>query len=154
VVTSLSNALITLAVFALMIVAFLTLTHRPPGAAAVALFLTYLGGLFLVVVGISFGSSVLFLRYRDLNQVWDVVVQAGFFVAPVIYPLGILPERLHPLIYCWAPTPFIQFSRAVLVDGVFPGARAHAALAAGTALILVAGLVVFRRLGPRSAEYL
>ena len=37
-------------------------------------------------------------RYRDLNQVWDVITQAGFFVAPIIYPLGIVPETLPLLL--------------------------------------------------------
>ncbi|MCP4036181.1 MAG: hypothetical protein GY733_04535, partial [bacterium] len=35
----------------------------------------------VIAVGVSLGSSVLFLRYRDLNQVWEVVLQAGFFIA-------------------------------------------------------------------------
>jgi lipopolysaccharide transport system permease protein len=154
VVTSLSNAVITLAVFAVAILAFLASGPTPPSLTAIALFPLYLAGLVLVAVGISLGASVLFLRYRDLNQVWDVVVQAGFFVAPVIYPLGILPERYHWLLYLWAPTPFIQFSRFVLVDGVVPGPRAHAMLAAGALLILGAGTILFRRFAPRAAEYL
>jgi lipopolysaccharide transport system permease protein len=154
VVTSLSNALITLLVFAVTILVFQIASGQPPTALGVLLFLAYLVGLALVVTGLGLGTSVLFLRYRDLNQVWDVVIQAGFFVAPIIYPLRILPERYHWLLYLWAPTPFIQFSRFVLVDGVVPGARAHAVLAAGTALILGAGLLVFRRYAPRAAEYL
>ena len=66
----------------------------------------------LLVVAFSLASSVLFLRYRDLNQVWDVMIQAGFFIAPIIYPLGILPERFHFYLYLWPPTPVIEFSRA------------------------------------------
>jgi lipopolysaccharide transport system permease protein len=154
VVTSISNALITLTVFAAAILAFQAASGQAPSALAALLFCGYLAGLAVVVTGIGLGTSVLFLRYRDLNQVWDVVIQAGFFVAPIIYPLRILPEHYHWLLYLWAPTPFIQFSRFVLVDGVLPGARAHAVLAAGTALILGAGLLVFRRYAPRAAEYL
>ena len=33
----------------------------------------------LLVLGFSLATSVLLLRYRDLNQVWDVITQAGFF---------------------------------------------------------------------------
>ena len=154
VVTSLSNPLITLTVFAVAIVSFQAASGELPTAAAVLLFLAYLAGLALVVAGIALGTSVLFLRYRDLNQVWDVVIQAGFFVAPIIYPLRILPEHYHWLLYLWAPTPFIQFSRFVLVDGVVPGPRAHVVLAAGVALILGTGLLLFRRFAPRAAEYL
>ena len=75
----------------------------------------------VIVIGFSLGGSVLFLRYRDLNQVWDVVTQAGFFVAPIIYPLGVIPERFHFYLYLWPPTPIIEFSRSVLVDGRVPG---------------------------------
>ena len=68
------------------------------------------------------------MRYRDLNQVWEVVTQAGFFVAPIIYPIDILPERLHFYLYLWPPTPVILFSRSVLVEGKIPSAsRARAA---------------------------
>ena len=47
-----------------------------------------------------------------------MVMQAGFFLAPIIYPLGVIPERFHFYLYLWPPTPIIEFSRAVLVAGV------------------------------------
>ena len=153
VVTSISNALITLTVFVGVISMFLVFTGRPPTPVAAALFLSYCVALVAVVVGFSLGSSVLFLRYRDLNQVWDVVAQAGFFLAPIIFPLSIIPERFHFYFYLWPPTPIIQFSRAVLVNGTAPTATAHAYLALDAAIILLTGIVVFNALAPRAAEY-
>ena len=110
--------------------------------------------LVLIVIGFSLATSVLFLRFRDLNQVWEVVSQAGFFVAPIIYPLGIIPERFHIYLYVWPPTAVIEFSRAVLVAGAVPTATAHLCLLADAALCLLVGTAVFRRFGPRAAEYL
>lgn len=154
VVTSIANAAITLVVFACIVVVFLALAGRPPSPAAVALFVAYSLALGLIIVGFSLAASVLFLRYRDLNQVWEVAVQGGFFLAPVIYPLGIIPERFHLYFYLWPPTPIIQFSREVLVRGTVPTATAHAALVVAAALSLGVGALIFRRLGPRAAEYL
>ena len=57
------------------------------------------------------------------------MLQAGFFVAPIVYPLDIIPERLHFYLYLWFPTPIIQFSREVLVHGTLPSLRAHLLLA-------------------------
>ena len=91
----------------------------------------YCAALIAIVTGFSLAASVLFLRYRDLNQVWEVVVQAGFFLAPIIYPLEILPERFHFYLYIWPPTPVIEFSRAALVAGVMPTTTAHLYLACG-----------------------
>jgi ABC-type polysaccharide/polyol phosphate export permease len=71
-----------------------------------------------------------------------VIAQAGLFVAPIIYPIGVLPERFHYLVYLWPPTPVIEFSRSVLIEGVVPTARAHALLV----------LAAAASLGPRRAR--
>jgi ABC-type polysaccharide/polyol phosphate export permease len=154
VVTSCSNAVITLAVFSAAVIGSLCLLGRPPSLAAAVLFLLYLLQFALMVVGISLAGSVLFLRYRDLNQVWEVATQAGFFVAPIIFPIGILPERFHRFLYVWPPTPVIQFARAVLIEGQLPSLRAHLLLAAMTAVLLGTGVLVFRRLSTRAMEHL
>lgn len=154
VVASIGNAVITLIVFAVVIIGFLTVFGRPPGAEALGLFLGYCLALVAIAIGFSLGTSVLFLRYRDLNQVWDVVLQAGFFLAPIIYPLSIIPERYHFYMYLWPPTAVIEFARAVLVAGVPPSATGHLFLAVDALAILVVGAWVFRRRSPRAAEYL
>ena len=153
--TSISNALITLAGLRRVIIG---VPASPDGrrrrrADGVVPGL-YCVALVAIVIGFSLASSVLFLRYRDLNQVWDVVTQAGFFLAPIMYPLGIIPERFHFYLYLWPPTPIIEFSRAVLVARRLPTPTAHAVSgAAWRGVILAAGVVVFRALAPRAAEY-
>lgn len=154
VVTSISNALITLAVFVVIVIGFLIAVGHAPSPTAVAWFLVYCAGLVGIVIGFSLASSALFLRYRDLNQIWDLMTQVGFFIAPVIYPISILPERFHKYLYLWAPTPVIEFSRAVLVKGELPTLTGDAYLAVAVGVSLVFGGLVFRRLAPRAAEYL
>jgi lipopolysaccharide transport system permease protein len=154
VVTSISNATITLAVFIVVLAAFLALSGRSPAAIELAAFCGYCAVLMVIVIGFSLASSVLFLRYRDLNQVWDVIVQAGFFVAPIIYPLGIIPERFHLFLYAWPPTAVIEFSRLALVTHTLPTATAHAYLAVDAAASLLIGGSVFRMLSARAAEHL
>jgi lipopolysaccharide transport system permease protein len=136
VVTSSSNAVITLGIF------------------SVALYLVYQIHLLTIVIGFSLAASVLFMRFRDLNQVWEVVTHAGFFVAPIIYPLDILPERLHFYLYLWPPTPVIQFSRSVLVDGRVPSLLAHSLLTFEAAAILGIGASIYAWREMRVREYL
>ena len=154
VVTSASNALIALAVFAVIMIQFLVFFGEAPGWAAVGLFVVYQLHYLVIVAGVSLAASVLFLRYRDLNQVWEVALQAGFFIAPIIYPLGLIPEKAHAVLYLWPPTPIIQFSRSVLIEGAIPTTKGHLLLAACSLAILVLGAVFYRNLAPRSAEYL
>ena len=154
VVSSLGNAVITVSIFVVVITLFRTVTAGPPPAASLALFVFYLLMFLVIVIGFSLAASVLFLKYRDLNQVWDVVVQAGFFVAPVVYPLGIVPERYHVFLYAWPPTPVIEFSRSVLIAEAVPSGRAHLFLVAEALVALAIGIAVFRRYAPRAAETL
>src|SRR5439155_4701593 len=75
VLTSLANAVITLAVFSGVILVFLMAMQHAPAPAAFAWYLLYCAAFFVIVAGFSLATSVLFLRYRDLNQVWEVAVQ-------------------------------------------------------------------------------
>jgi lipopolysaccharide transport system permease protein len=153
VVTSLANSLLTLLVFALVVCAFLAVSGRTPSWAALAAFGGCLAALVLVAVGFSLASSVLFLRYRDLNQIWDMATQAGFFLAPVIYPLGVIPERFHLWLFLWPPTPIMEFTRSALIDGVLPTWRGEVCLALLVIVVMAAGIAVHRRYVPRAAEY-
>ena len=149
-----ANALITLMVASVMILLFLGITGRAPGPLHVALFGGYVLAMLLMVWGISLATSVLFLKYRDLNQVWDVVVQAGFFAAPIVYPLNVIPDQYHFYLYIWPPTAIVQFSREVLVAGTIPTLKAHLLLLFMTAAIFGAGALVFRRYSRRVVEFL
>jgi lipopolysaccharide transport system permease protein len=154
VVSSASNAVITLALFSLVLVVFLVMSGRTPSVQALGLYIVYQVHFFAIVTGFSLAASVLFMRYRDLNQVWEVVTQAGFFVAPIIYPIGVLPERLHVFLYLWPPTPIVLFSRSVLVDNRIPSALAHVLLTVEASAILVIGALIYRWRAPRVAEEL
>jgi lipopolysaccharide transport system permease protein len=154
VVTSSANALLTLGVFTAAILAFLGLTGRMPSATSLLLYAVYLLVFVLLVTGVSLATSVLFLRYRDLNQIWDVVTQAGFFLTPIIWPIGAIPERFHFFLYLWPPTPYVDFARQILVADVPPSATATLYLLVETLLVLAAGILIHRRRAPRVAEYL
>jgi lipopolysaccharide transport system permease protein len=154
VLTSGSNALITLVVFMGALIVFLTLTGRAPSFSHLMLVTLYLVALWAIVAGFALATSVLFIAYRDLNQIWEVATQAGFFVAPIIYPLGILPERLHVYTYLWPPTPVIQFSRAVLVNRKAPTLKAHLLLIAAAGLSLAIGSAIFAVRSRRAVERL
>jgi lipopolysaccharide transport system permease protein len=130
------------------------LTHGMPGPGRVLLFALYLLLYGVMVFGFSLGASVLFPKFKDLDQIWDVTLQAGFFVAPIIYPIDKLPERYHIFLYLWPVTPIIQFSRAVLLGGALPTLKAHLLLLGMTGVTLGAGVFLFRRFVARAVESL
>jgi lipopolysaccharide transport system permease protein len=154
VLTSVVNAVITLVVYALALLIVISIVRGPPRPLHLLLFCVYMLLYLAIVVGFSLGTCALFLKYRDLNQIWDVALQAGFFFAPIMYPIGTLPERYHFILYLWPVTPIIQFSRSVLLDGTTPSLTAHLLLLAMSATILGGGALIFRRYIARAMEAL
>jgi lipopolysaccharide transport system permease protein len=154
IVASISNAWITLGILAVIVAIVAATTGSAFSVTGLLLFIAYLILLSGVVVGFSLASAVLYLRYRDLIQIWHVIIQAGFFAAPVIYPLKMIPEKYQLYLYLWPPTAFIEFSRMVLVEGRFPTTAAHLCLVLEAAVALMIGNLIFRRYAPRAAEYL
>lgn len=49
--------------------------------------------LFLLATGIAFILSTLFVKYRDLSQIWEVVMQAGLYATPIIYPITFVTSQ-------------------------------------------------------------
>jgi lipopolysaccharide transport system permease protein len=154
VLTSVSNALITVAIFGTGVCVYISIFIRRLSLLEICCFGLYIFLLLAIIIGISLAGSVLFLRYRDINQIWELLMQAGFFYTPIIYPLNIVPHRFHYYFYVWLPTAVIQFSRSVLVEGKIPSLTANLMLLGGTMVVLFTGVALYLRLSPRSLERL
>lgn len=49
--------------------------------------------LFLFSTGIAFVLASLFVKYRDIGPIWEVVMQAGMYATPIIYSLTFILQR-------------------------------------------------------------
>jgi ABC-2 type transport system permease protein len=81
------SAVINLAINLLVVLAFMVINGVPLTLMALWLPLIILE-LFVFSLGLSFLLSALYVRFRDINYVWEVLLQAGFYMTPIIYPLS------------------------------------------------------------------
>lgn len=49
--------------------------------------------LYAFSLGVSFILATIFVRFRDIGPIWEVVLQAGFYMTPLIYPLTMVMEE-------------------------------------------------------------
>lgn len=52
----------------------------------------------LLASGCALILSTLFVKYRDIGPIWEVILQAGMYASPIIYSLGFLLQRNHILV--------------------------------------------------------
>ena len=97
----------------------------------------------LFSLGVSLLMSTLAVFFVDTFDIFQVVVQAMFFLTPIIYPKEIFPpqyevfQRMNPMAY------LLETFRAPLVDGALPDASTLAVAAAAALAFLVAGWWTF-----------
>ncbi len=107
---------------------------------------------FFIVYGISLGLSSLYVYYRDLNQIWEVLLQIGFFLSPIVYPVSQIPEK-YMFIYMLNPvTRLIVMYRDVLLYQKIPVFMDFGIVILSGLIVLVIGSLLFRKLSPRFAE--
>ncbi len=46
--------------------------------------------LFAFSLAIAFFLSAAFVRFRDINYIWEVIMQAAFYATPILYPLALV----------------------------------------------------------------
>lgn len=107
---------------------------------------------FMMVYGMSLILASLYVYYRDLNQIWEVIIQMGFFLSPIVYPLTTVPENYLPYYMLNPITVVIQMYRDILLYHTAPAPSDLVfAFLVGVAIVLL-GSAVFKRLERRFAE--
>ncbi|HZX78320.1 ABC transporter permease [Lysobacter sp.] len=137
---------------AAILLVFAVLGHFP-GQNIVWLPLLILTTLALsMALGLILGVMNVFMR--DVGQVVPVVLQALFWLTPIVYVTDIMPQKfqfwfkLNPLY------PLVASYQNVLVFGTVPLWRELLWLSAGIIALLVVSLVVFRRASPEIVDAL
>jgi ABC-2 type transport system permease protein len=116
----------------------------------------------LFTTGLGMLLSALFVVYRDLKPIWDVVLQVVFYASPIFYPIDVVQERSELAAELMMLNPFaaiVQQARHAFIAPSHPSAYEVAGpWLIGTAVIFVGiiavGYRVFARRAPTIAEQL
>jgi len=109
---------------------------------------------FLLVFAVSLSLSSLNLKYRDFYQLWDIVLQLGFFLSPIVYDANLIPTKYRVLYSLNPLTRLIESTRDILLLHQLPSVFDNAVIVSNIAVFLLIGFLIFRRLEGRFAEEL
>lgn len=112
-------ALINLGLNFIVIALFMLISRVVPPIQIIFLPLLILE-LFVFSLSIAFFLSALFVRYRDVNYIWEVVVQAGFYVTPIFYPISMVPHGIAKLLMLNPLAQIVQDARHIIVTTQTP----------------------------------
>lgn len=107
---------------------------------------------FWFVFGAGLLLSSLYVYFRDLGQIWQVMTQILFFCSPIIYPLSIIPAYLMPYYRLNPVTQLIIIYRDVMIAGDLPSLFSVAFVVGFAIAAYLVGSLVFSKLQRRFAE--
>lgn len=115
---------------------------------------------YLFALGLSLFLSALFVKYRDVSYVWEVILQAGFYLTPILYPLSKITNiTLQKLIMLNPMAQAIQGARYAAIthatsttSSVFQGGYYQYIPILAVILVLFGGLLYFRKESKYFAE--
>ena len=127
-----------------LFILFLVLSGNFPGLVFISIF-----PLLVVQVGFSVGLGVtlgvLNVFFRDVGQLFGVVLQFWFWFTPIVYPLAIIPESLRPLMLFNPMAGLVGAYQDVFVNRSWPDWQSLWFVALLSALLCFIGIKLFRK---------
>ena len=110
--------------------------------------------LLIFCTGISMILSSLAVYFRDITHLYGVITMAWMYATPVFYPLTAVPENVIRLIKINPMYHYINFFRELTLFGHIPGINTWIGCICSSAVSLVVGLIVFKKLQKNFILYL
>ncbi len=118
--------------------------------------------LYALSLGIALLLGSINIKYRDIQSIWEVVVQALFYIVPIVYPLQIVVAYSNSIANILILNPIsqvIQDVRSLLVTtetttgwGILPSLFLKVFPLIITGLIFILGALVFKKKSKYFAE--
>lgn len=115
----------------------------------------------LLATGVGMLLSVLYIRYRDIQPIWEVATQMLFYASPVLYVATTVPGKYQGAYLCNPIAAILTQMRHAIIDPSAPDIAT--AIGGGVRVLIPLGLIAgvfalglwaFNREAPRIAENL
>jgi lipopolysaccharide transport system permease protein len=132
---------------------FMAVFHFIPPQTIVLLPLLLID-LFILCLGISLFLSVLTVYFRDIKFIWQILLQAGFFISPIIYNLTMFPETIRNVLQLNPLVPILDTAHSLVLYGTLPTFKETSYILISTAIVFIMGYLIFKVKSKRIVEEL
>lgn len=118
--------------------------------------------IFVLALSVAFLLATLYVKLRDINYIWELLLQVGFYATPIFYPVSMIAKfskEIAKLVMLNPIAQIIEDARFALVSQnytttwrIFDGGVYAYIPVLIVAVLLVVAVYVFKRASPRFAE--
>lgn len=102
--------------------------------------------MFVLALGLAFLLSALFVKFRDINYIWEIIMQGMFYASIVIYPAAMVIEmspKIAQIIMLNPVAQVIQDLRYVMVSRDMPNLYSVSESLAIASIPIILSVIVF-----------
>ncbi len=152
IIASTINSALVFLMNILVIIFFFALNKFLPSFQAVALFVMFLIFTYVIIVGFSLLTAPLYVKFRDLSMIWEVLLSILFYASPIVYSLQMMPEKIQKIMLLNPMAFIIHFSKEGLINNHFADPWKTFIFIITILAFFGLGIFSYNKLAPRIAE--
>ena len=136
-----------------IIVFFFAIKGFVPSVTSILIFFIFSILTYILILSFSLIAAPLYVKFRDLAMIWEVLLMVLMYASPIIYPLSMLPVKYH-IILLLNPLAFIiNYTKETLIHNHFAISPQYVAIFCVIVLVgFLLGIFFYRKLIPKVAE--
>lgn len=136
----------------LVVIAFFIWYGFLPSIKAVLLFFMFSMVMYVLILSIALLTAPLFVKFRDMGEIWTVALRVMFYATPIIYPLQMLPDWIQRTLLMNPVAFIVHFTKGALLNNHYAEFWKFALFFASSGLFFLFCVGAYRLLIPQIAE--
>jgi len=136
----------------LVIVIFFAAYRFMPSFESILLFIVFIIFTYIIIAGFALLTAPLYVRFRDLSMIWEVLTTMLFYASPIVYSLQMMPDRIQKIMLLNPMAFIIHFSKEGLINNHFADPWKTVIFVTTVMLAFALGVFSYNKLAPRVAE--
>lgn len=99
----------------------------------------------MFTLGVALILSTVAVYFVDMVDLYGVLVQAWFYLTPIIYPLEMAPDYIQPFFRLNPMYWFVEMFRSLIYYGALPSVQSITVVVGLSLTALIAGWIIFTR---------
>jgi ABC-type polysaccharide/polyol phosphate export permease len=146
------NATLIFLMNLLVIAFFFALKGFMPHWPAIAMFFVFSIFIYIIILSFALITAPLYVKFRDLSMIWEVMLMIIMYASPIIYPLVTIPAKYHQLILLNPLAFIIHFTKESLINNHFATPAQYLIFSAIVFGTFVLSIFSYRKFIPKVAE--
>lgn len=89
--------------------------------------------------------SAMYMMFRDVKYLYDIFVVMLMYLSAIMYNISAYPQKIQYLFYLNPIYVYIRYFRKIIIEDSIPQLSFHLLAAAYALIVLVIGMVVYKR---------